>query len=69
MNENQDRADIEARYEALKEEHRALDQEISGGDLGPIRDQLALSRMKRRKLALKDEIERLYDLLHPDIIA
>ena len=69
MNENQDRADIEARYEALKEEHRALDQEIAGGDLGPIRDQLALSRMKRRKLALKDEIERLYDLLHPDIIA
>jgi len=43
MNENNDRADIEARYEALKEEHRALDHEITGGDLGPIRDQLALS--------------------------
>ncbi len=69
MNENNDQAEIEARYVALKEEHRLLDQEISGGDLGPIRDQLALSRMKRRKLALKDEIERLYDLLHPDIIA
>ena len=69
MNENHDRSDIEARYEALKEEHRALDQEISGGDLGPIRDQLALSRLKRRKLALKDEIERLFDLLNPDIIA
>lgn len=69
MNQNHDRAEIEARYKQLKEEHRALDEEISGGDLGPIRDQLALSRMKRRKLALKDEIERLYDLLHPDIIA
>ena len=69
MNENFDRADIEARHAALQEEHRALDREISGGDLGPIRDQLALSRMKKRKLALKDEIERLYDLLHPDIIA
>ncbi len=69
MNENHDRASLEARYEALKEEHRALDLEITGGDLGPIRDQLALSRMKRRKLGLKDEIERLYDLLHPDIIA
>ncbi len=69
MNENHNRADIEARYQMLREEHRALDDEISGGTLGPIRDQLALSRMKRRKLALKDEIERLYDLLHPDIIA
>ena len=69
MNENHDRADLEARYHALKEEHRALDEEISGGDFGPIRDQLALSRMKRRKLALKDEMERLYDVLHPDIIA
>lgn len=69
MNENQNRADLEARYDALKNEHRALDEEIAGGDFGPIRDQLALSRMKRRKLALKDEMERIYDLLHPDIIA
>jgi hypothetical protein len=69
MNENLDREEIEARHKALTDEHRALDQEIKGGDLGPIRDQLALSRMKKRKLALKDEIERLYDLLHPDIIA
>ena len=69
MNQNHDRAEIEARYEQLKQEHRQLDEEISGGDLGPIRDQIALTRMKRRKLALKDEMERLYDLLHPDIIA
>jgi len=69
MNENHDRADLEARHAALTEEHRALDEKISGGDLGPIRDQLALSRMKRKKLALKDEMERVYDLLYPDIIA
>lgn len=69
MNENIDRPELEARYAALKAEHRALDEEIAGGDLGPIRDQLALSRLKKRKLILKDQIERLYDLLHPDIIA
>ena len=66
---NHDPVAIQARYERLKAEHRALDEEIAGGEHGPIRDQLALSRMKRRKLALKDEMERLYDMLHPDIIA
>ena len=69
MTANTDRVEMQRRYDALKAEHRALDEEIAGGDAGPIRDQLALTRMKRRKLALRDEMERLYDLLHPDIIA
>jgi hypothetical protein len=32
-------------------------------------DQLKIMRLKRRKLALKDEIFRLEDILNPDIIA
>ena len=32
-------------------------------------DQLTLRRLKKRKLALKDEIARIEDELYPDIIA
>ncbi len=53
----------------LKVEHRRLDSEIellrSTGNC----DQLELARMKKRKLALKDEIQQLSDRIIPDIIA
>jgi hypothetical protein len=53
----------------LKAEHRRLDQEIellrSTGNC----DQLELARMKKKKLALKDEIQVLNDRIVPDIIA
>ncbi len=51
----------------LEDEHRALDAMLSSTN-EPL-DQLSQKRMKKRKLWLKDEIARLYDLLHPDIIA
>ena len=50
-------------------EHRRLDEEIellrSSGNC----DQLELARMKKKKLALKDEIQVLTDRIIPDIIA
>jgi hypothetical protein len=55
--------------ELLKAEHRRLDEEIellrSSGNC----DQLELARMKKKKLALKDEIQVLSDRIIPDIIA
>jgi hypothetical protein len=53
----------------LKIEHRDLDDVISrmGGD--PAIDQLRLQRLKKRKLAIKDDISRLENQLIPDIIA
>ncbi len=69
MTEFEDEADLRARLEALRAEHRALDAEITGGTLGPMRNQLLVTRLKRRKLALKDEITQLMDRLQPDIIA
>lgn len=51
---------------ALEEEHRALDALIAGASM---QDRLQAQRLKKRKLWLKDEISRLYDLLEPDIIA
>ncbi|MEM6488630.1 MAG: DUF465 domain-containing protein [Pseudomonadota bacterium] len=54
---------------ALREEHRRLDVEITELAESPLADQLALRRMKKEKLALKDRIVRIEDQLYPDIIA
>ncbi|MGI8612063.1 MAG: YdcH family protein [Sphingomicrobium sp.] len=54
---------------ALKLEHRSLDGQITALiEYGSI-DQLELARLKKRKLRLKDEIERMRDRSVPDIIA
>ena len=55
--------------EALKAEHRQLDEQIRFLSSEPTGDQLELARLKRRKLMLKDQIERLIDSNIPDIIA
>ena len=53
----------------LKVEHRRLDEEIEHFRVSGNCDQLELARMKKRKLALKDEIQQLADRIVPDIIA
>jgi hypothetical protein len=59
---------LKARLGELREEHRALDAAImalaqSGGE------PLQLARLKKSKLALKDQIQWIEDRLTPDIIA
>ena len=53
----------------LKAEHRALDDEIAALVADGAADQLEIARLKKRKLRLKDEIERMRDRSVPDIIA
>lgn len=56
---------------ALKDEHRRLDQRITAilaRDPGVI-DSVALQRLKKQRLALKDAIKRAQSLALPDIIA
>ena len=53
----------------LRQEHRDLDEAILALEEAAQRDQLRLTRLKKRKLGLKDEIARLEDQLLPDIIA
>ena len=53
----------------LEEEHRALDRHI-GELVHDIRfEQLELRRMKKRRLAIKDAVERLRSRLIPDLNA
>lgn len=60
---------LRARLEELRREHRALDHEVRAAQENGIEDQLKVMRLKRRKLALKDEIFMIEDQLNPDIIA
>ena len=55
--------------EALKAEHRQLDEQIQLLSSEPTGDQLELARLKRRKLMLKDQIQLILDSNIPDIIA
>jgi hypothetical protein len=60
---------IKAKLEALRIEHRDLDDVIERLVEKPPFDQLQLQRLKKRKLGLKDQITRLESRLIPDIIA
>ncbi|MEO0822112.1 MAG: YdcH family protein [Pseudomonadota bacterium] len=60
---------LRAQLATLREQHRGLDEEIAELSESPLTDQIALRRLKKRKLHLKDEIARIEDTLYPDIIA
>jgi hypothetical protein len=53
----------------LTQAHRTLDEQIRAIESVAAPNQLHLTRLKKRKLALKDEIARLEDMLVPDIPA
>jgi hypothetical protein len=55
--------------DAMKAEHRRLDEEIIALSAQPLTDQLEVARLKRRKLMLKDRIQMMIDQHTPDIIA
>ena len=64
-----DQEAIKARLEALRSEHRDLDEVIDRLSEAASVNQLQIQRLKKRKLALKDMIAKLESLLLPDIIA
>lgn len=60
---------LQARLRFLEQEHRDLDAAINALAATPAHDSLALARLKKRKLILKDLIQSTKDQLTPDIIA
>lgn len=60
---------IREQLAALKVEHRDLDDIIHQMSLNAYQDQLQVRRLKKRKLQLKDAIERLESKLIPDLNA
>jgi hypothetical protein len=63
-----DRATL-AKLAELRQEHRTLDEEIQALIGSGSIDQLQLTRFKKRKLMLRDQITQLEGQIVPDIIA
>ena len=60
---------LRVKLEVLRREHRDLDDAIAAMHAKSTSDELAMKRLKKRKLGLKDVIARIEDELTPDIIA
>ena len=67
--DEQMQAQMRQQLHELQLEHRDLDAAINRIADDPSHDQLALTRMKRRKLLLKDQISWIERQLDPDIRA
>jgi len=68
MPEN-DTKSIQKRLMELQLQHRDLDDVVVRLSQDPMVDQLQLTRLKKRKLQLKDQIARLKSQLIPDLDA
>jgi hypothetical protein len=64
-----DEVALRAKLATLAQEHRDLDAAIDAMAAAGNSDQLTVSRLKKRKLQLKDEITEINNQLLPDIIA
>ena len=60
---------LRQQVQTLRQEHADLDAAIEALAALPVPDQLRIARLKRKKLALRDEITRLEGRILPDIIA
>lgn len=61
--------ELEEKLAELEREHRVLDQEIDRLVSTPPVDLLTIQRLKKKKLALKDQISKIKSDIVPDIIA
>jgi hypothetical protein len=60
---------LQQRLAELRQQHQDLDASVAALEQMPQPDQLVIARLKRRKLALRDQISMIEDQLTPDILA
>lgn len=60
---------LRAELNALRQQHRDLDDAIAALQDKAAADMLQIRRLKKQKLSLKDRVARIEDQLTPDIIA
>lgn len=61
--------DLQDELAELEREHRNLDDEINRLVSTPPVDLLQIQRLKKKKLVLKDQIQKIRSNILPDIIA
>jgi hypothetical protein len=64
-----DEAGLRTRLATMRLEHQDLDAAVQALEGAPNPDQIRIARLKKKKLALRDEIVRIEDQITPDIIA
>ena len=67
--QRRDERELREELNKLRADHRSLNEEIVLLEGNPTADQLLIKRLKKKKLALKDQITAVEDRLLPDIIA
>jgi len=67
--DDQEEDALRAKLAELRQDHADLDAAVQAIATSPLPDMLLIGRLKRKKLALKDEITRIEAMLTPDIIA
>ena len=66
---DEEKSEVRLHLHELEMEHHDLDDIIRRLSADPAQDQLQLRRLKKRKLVLKDQIQKLRARLIPNIIA
>jgi len=71
MNDTQDVDEeaIRSKIAVLRIEHQDLDDAVAALSAASVPDMIQIARLKKKKLALRDQIVLLEDQLTPDIIA
>ncbi len=64
----QDQADLRLQFARLKQEHADYDAAIDAMTAVGC-NMMQIQRMKKKKLAIKDKLQKLEDQIIPDIIA
>ena len=60
---------VRAKIAVLRIEHQDLDDAVAALSAASVPDMIQIARLKKKKLALRDQIVLLEDQLTPDIIA
>ena len=60
---------LQHKLDKLKKQHQELEDDIARLAIDPGSDDLRIHRLKREKLAVKDQIVKIDAMLTPDIIA